>query len=690
MAENRSAAHSWGFATLKAQSVLGCSGSFRRWRTHGALAFHIFCLAHIGPAMAAEALSAQPEPQLLESLFGDNAVLQRGQAIPLWGRASAGAQVVATLAGSSVTVQAGADGRWRAALPAMAAGGPHVLKVRSAGRETVARNMLIGDVWLCSGQSNMAMPVSRALNSKVEIATSDDFNIRLLVVQQDISLEPEAEFRRPLGWAVAGPETIGNFSAVCFFFAKEPRRHHDVPIGLIASAWSGSAIRAWMSVEALEKQGEYQEQLAMLRQFTRDRPAAYTSWGKWWEKWWQQRGEGEPWNEPEGAAGWIAVPAMVPWERWGIPTLANYNGMLWYRTELNLTAKQSAQSATLHLGNIDQADQTWINGRPVGASGSCDRQYLLPLGTLIAGTNIIVLNVFDAYAEGGIYGSTENRTLRLADGTSVPLDAAGWRYRIAGVAQPAPRTPWEPQLGFGLISNSMIAPLGNVGLAGVLWYQGETDSALNPESYDRLLSGLMADWRSRLGRQDLPFLVVSLANFGTPANTPGKSGWAELRDRTRTAVKADPQAALAITIELGDRWDIHPAQKQEVGRRLARAARHLVFGEAVSPSGPEAVSAQREGNEVTVSFQGVTGQLLTRGGEQVLAFELCLEDGTACHYAGGRVEGSLVRLEVAKDFAAGQVRYAWADNPLVNLFDEAHLPAGPFRIQIERNPIRQE
>ncbi len=605
-----------------------------------------------GVPASAQDLLAQP--------FSDHGVLQRDRPIVVWGQAKAGEAVTVELAGRTAQATAGRDGRWRAELPAMTAGGPYVLTARAGERTDRSEDVLIGDVFLCSGQSNMVVQVNRALNSPREIASSADDGIRLMTVQTDNAPTPQRDFVRPVSWVAAGPATVADFSAACFFFAQDLRRDHDVPMGLINAAWGGSMIQAWMSADALRAQGGYDEGLSILEQFPTDPAGAQSRWARQWEAWWTSKADTRPWTET--TEDWTPVPAMTAWELWGVPELAAYNGMVWYAATVSLTAEQASQDATLTLGNVDEADQTWINGAAVGASGSGDRVYPVPAGVLRADDNVVIVNALDTYANGGLYGPPEKRALVFADGTSIQLDVGGWRYRIgAGDYDPPPRAPWEALAGITTISNAMITPLEGYGLRAVLWYQGESNAARDPERYDRLLAGWMADWRGRFGDPDLPFLIVSLANYGEPRSTPGDSGWAELRDR----------------------WDIHPAQKLELGRRLARAARAEVYGADIAPSGPEAATARRDGDAVVVRFDHVQDRLVAFGGASLLGFELCAADGSACRYADARVDGTTVRVVVPEGASPGQVRYAWSDNPQVNLFDGSGLPAGPFRLVVE-------
>ena len=362
-----------------------------------------------------------------------------------------------------------------------------------------------------------------------------------------------------------------------------------------------------------------------------------------------------------------------------MPELASFNGMVWYRTNVVLTAEQAAHGATLSLGTIDEIDMTWVNGKVVGGTSGAGarRSYTLPPGTLRAGANVIVVNALDTYATGGIYGPAQDRTLRLESGVTHAL--RNWRFRIApGVGSP-PRMPWEATGGLTVIHNGMIAPIGPFNLRGVVWYQGESNTG-DPEAYLRLLAGLMSDWRSKFGA-DLPFLIVQLAGYGAPATAPLNSGTARLREAQRQAVLNDRHAGLAVTIDIGDRYDIHPANKQELGRRLARAARRVVYAEAISPSGPVAGSAKQEGADVVVSFNDVDGQLVAYSAAAPTGFELCGAEQSTCRFVSARLVANEVHLTVPPGTTPTRVRYCWADSPVCNLYDRSGLPAGPFEIE---------
>ncbi|MDH5822534.1 sialate O-acetylesterase [Luteimonas sp. RD2P54] len=636
-------------------------------------------------AQQASAGSDAPAP-LLHPMFQDHAVLQRGQPLRVYGTAQPGEPVQLEFAGRRASARADADGRWEARLPALPAGGPHALTARAGEREQRIEDVLVGDVWLCAGQSNMELQVWRALDARAELAGAGNDRIRLLTVPKAGAPLPQDGFAEPVRWRPVGADSVRDFSAACYFFARELQRTVDVPMGLVSAAWGGSRIQAWTSAPALRAAGGQDGVLAALAQYAVDPVAAAGRWGELWAEWWAAR-EGtaagdEPWRtDPAPGGDWRpAPPALGPWEQWGVPELADYDGMVWYRASARLSAAQAAQDAVLVLGPVDETDMTWVNGRGVGSAYDPGRarEYPLPAGLLQAGDNSVVVNALDTYRAGGLGGPGSAQYLRLADGSRVPL--RDWRYRAAPGNDWPPPAPWQSAAGMSTLYNGMIAPLGRYGLRGALWYQGESNT-FEADRYGDQLRTLRADWRDRFG-EGLPLLVVQLAGYGMPKAQPAESDWAELREAQRRVAAEDAGTGLAVTIDIGDRYDLHPPNKQELGRRLARAARHVVYGERLAPSGPVPSAVRRQGDTVVVSFAGVDGELLAYGAPGPVGFELCGPQPERCRWAQADIRGGDVVLRDAPA-AATRVRYGWADSPLVNLFDGAGLPAGPFEARIE-------
>jgi sialate O-acetylesterase len=638
-------------------------------------------------AHAAQAQTPSTAPALLAAIFQDHAVLQRNRPLQVWGVAQPGDRITVSIDGRTARGQADGEGQWRATLPSLRAGGPYTLRARTrSGASQTIEDVLVGDVFLCSGQSNMGWPVSASMRATAEIAASANDQLRLLTVANANAPAPSGNFQTPVHWVAAAPETAPDFSAACYYFARELAKSVHTPIGLIAASVGGSTIETWISDQGLRALGRFDAPLDLLSLYARDRAAANLQFGETWQSWWSARAPTAPWLAGPPNENWRAVPEpMRDWKNWGVSALARHDGMIWYRRHVRLDATQAAQDATLALGRIDDIDETWVNGHPIGTSleWRSGRVYPLPRAVLHPGDNSIVVNVYSPVEVGGMLGPVENMALHFADGSSTPLGGQ-WLYLpvLENTGDP-PRAPWLPYSGPTGAYNAMIAPIGAFGVRAVLWYQGESDT-YTPETYQGLLTTLMADWRRHFAFETLPFLVVQLPNLGAPPTTPVASNWASLREAQRRAVVEDTYAGLVVTIDLGLPDDIHPTNKQPVGARLARAARHVIYGEAVSPSGPEASIARRRDAEIVVTFINVEGALVAFSGLQPNGFELCGADQASCRFADARIEeADRIVLDVPSGSSPSRVRFCWGDGPICTLSDHSRLPAGPFELTIQ-------
>jgi sialate O-acetylesterase len=474
---------------------------------------------------------------------------------------------------------------------------------------------------------------------------------------------------------------VQDFSASCFFFARELRKTVKTPIGLVVAAWGGTRVRGWVSHPSLRKLGVFNDDLDMLALQQRDADAASKRWDTAWENWWRANGKGEPWKEDTSA--WLVAP--MPLRAWGDwPGLSlpegsaesgvGFVGQLWLSTHVTLTAAQAAQGATLEFGRVNEEEKSWVNGRGIGGtSQQPNAVHILPKGLLKAGDNSITLNVFCSWRNCGLTGPENTRLIRFADGSTLPLDRP-WRYKAVDTLI-APQLPWGPMHGVGLQYNGMIAPIGAYGFKGAIWYQGESNLYF-AKTYQPVLEAMMRDWRGQFGA-GLPFLIVQIPNYGLAPVAPGESLWSDVREAQRKTAEADAKAALVVTFDVGDAKNLHPPNKQEIGRRLSIAVRNLVYGENIAPSGARVAAARRSGDTVTVSFHDVKGALTAYNGEPN-AFELC--DSKSCRWARASVSGSSVTLSGAG--AATRVRYCWGDSPICTLSDASGLPAGPFELTI--------
>ena len=608
----------------------------------------------------------------LSPVWIDHAVIQRGQPITVEGSATPGGTVHAILGEVAASAKAGEDGRFHLTFPAREASAePVSLTVSEGNASTGVDDLVVGDVWLCSGQSNMELPVARALNSYNEIRSSADPLLRLLTIPKATAPTPSARFGGEVAWTTARPETVADFSAACFYMAQNLRHDLNIPIGAIHASWGGSQIRPWLSPaggEALYGAA----QMALVAQYAADPLGAVSAFMPRWQDWYSKAANGsKPWADPD-ALGWQSVPQMSPWNEWAGTKLAkDAIGNVWFRHTLDLTAAQAEAGGTLAIGIIDDMDSAWVNGRPVGNTFSWDqeREYRVPASYLKAGANEIIFVASNSYGHGGITSPADVFGWTVTGGERISL-TDGWRYAISPVKEVPPRAPWDANAGIGVMHNTMIAPLGHIGLAGAAWYQGESDVGI-PGYRDRMRE-LFAGWRAQFD-PSMRMLVVQLANYGTPSDRPTASGWAELRQDQLLAVMADRNAALVTAIDLGERTDIHPANKIELGHRLALAAQ----GQAMPMPGKGTLSDDM----ITLTFSGVEGGLHAWSGPLPLAVELCGATQASCRYALASLDGD--RMTIPGDGKpATRIRYGWADNPVVNSYDVRPMPLPAFEVPI--------
>ncbi len=613
----------------------------------------------------------------LPHLLSDGAVLQRGEPVPVWGWADPGATVVVRLGGARIEATARLDGRWRVEAPALTVGGPYVLDVRSGAEHVRAENLLVGDVWVLSGQSNMEWPVERTVNAEAVMAEADDLQLRHFKVPRAHAEAPQAEL--PGGsWEPATPAHVGDFSAVGYEFARALRQHVDVPIGLVNATWGGSRIEPWMSSDML---GLDADGAASTFQAVRDRNAARETalrdtLGGSFPTDAPEPVEGQ--TPPEAApdyddAGWSTIRVPARWESAGYDGL---DGVAWYRTTFDLGAEAATQGVTLSLGIIDDGNHTYVNGTLVGQGrgGSEPWVYEVPAEALRAGTNTVAVRVSDAGGGGGMKGGVGLLFVETAGGERRSL-AGHWRFRVVEARfGGASEVHYVPML----LWNAMVAPLTETPVTGVLWYQGESNAS-DSDSYAGLFRSLISGWRAEWGRPALPFLWVQLAGYRQPPDGPDDVGsWPALR-AAQSAALSLPRTAEALAIDVGAADDVHPRDKRPVGERLALAARALVYGEdSMTYSGPRVRSVEAEGARVAVRFDHLGGGLSTRDGLALGGFALADDEGQ-WHWAEAHIEKDRVVVWNESVTAPTAVRYAWADNPVgATLTNRAGLPAAPF------------
>jgi len=640
----------------------------------------------------------------LPSIFSDNMVLQRGMPIRVWGLADPGERVSVGFLGRAARSRADTAGQWQVTLPPCDAGGPYALDVKAHRTRISFRNVMIGEVWLCSGQSNMAFALSDAPDAP-DSAQVFDGNMRLFSVPRRVSDRAERDCGG--SWHVCSQQFASSFSAVGFFFGRDLRKRLNVPIGLIAASWSGTPGESWTSWETMEadsmlapiiarqKKAEaayptaiarYREAFLAFQADTTHKPAFQRDPGN--------RGYGEGYATAKFAdTAWKETRLPGYWEK---SEGLDIDGAIWFRKHVTIPKKWLHSTLALNLCALDDFDVTYFNGVEVGAMGMenpesylTPRHYSIPESLVTSTDAVIAIRIFDQFGGGGFAGPPEDMLLSCGSRNEcIPLYGL-WRYRvelaldpraIGGPGQPGvpypPASPYSSSRPAGLY-NGMIRPCAPLSLRGGIWYQGEAN-AYHAYQYRTLLPALISDWRKAFRNDSMAFGIVQLANYLQPDTVPSSSDWAELREAQLLTVDHTPKTGLAVTIDIGDENDIHPKNKLDVGRRLALWAVAAVYGDtAVEYSGPALTSAVFQGDSAILTFSHAHGGLEARGGPP-RGFSVAGDD-QAFAWASGAIAGNKLVLRSAAVARPVAVRYGWANNPPCNLYNKAGLPASPFR-----------
>lgn len=615
----------------------------------------------------------------LPKLVSDGMVLQRDADVRIWGWASPDEKVSVKFLGSEYYTTADADGNWQIVLSDLPAGGPYEMQI-SSGEFITLHDILVGDVWVCSGQSNMELPIGRVIwNYADELNNYNNPNIRQFYVPQKYDFKAP---RRDLdygSWAAATPASLPKFSAVAFFFAKELYEKYQVPVGLINASLGGSPAQSWMSEAALKDFPEYFQEAVKFRDYDliRQIETADNDRISDWYKRLRQNDKG--YADPQ--KNWYTSNLKTTdWATMKIPgywkgtALEGVNGVVWFRRTFKVPDSMTGKESLLILGRIIDADSVFVNGRFVGTVSYQypPRRYPIPAGLLKAGDNTIVVRLISNIGEAGF---VPDKDYEIVCGTQ-KVDLRGeWQYKIGTKMEPLQGQTfirWKP-LG---LYNAMIAPLLNYRIKGVIWYQGESNTWRATE-YRPLFTALIADWRRTWNQGDFPFLFVQLPNFMEAQDQPSDGNWAVFRESQMKALTV-PNTAMAVAIDAGEWNDIHPLNKKIVGQRLALAARKIAYGEDIVCSGPVYRSMQIDGNRIILTFDNIGSGLVAKGGE-LKQFAIAGDDKQFI-WAKAKIEGDKIIVWSDKIKQPVAVRYAWAENPAgANLYNKEGLPASPFR-----------
>ena len=661
----------------------------RRWLARPAAAFaRLTRSLQVALLVGAAASSAAAQADTLRlalrpaRFFSDGLVLQRDVSIPVWGWAAPKTSVSVVLNGQRRTATADAGGAWRVAFPVMKAGGPYEMTIADGSSTIAIHDILVGDVWVASGQSNMEWPVASSVNAAAEIASANDAKIRELAIPHSYSENPEAEVVGGT-WARADSQHVGSFSGVGYFFARDLRRSFDVPIGIIHTSWGGANIETWMSRAALgltdsawraamEKDRAHNDSVrAALRAKIGELPLADAG----------LVGGQAVWADPMLAdASWATIKTPALWETAGYEGM---DGVAWYRTSFTLTDAEARQAVRLSLGPIDDSDIAWVNGVEVGRTTqryADPRLYTVPVSALHAGSNVIAVRVDDTGGGGGIYGDEASLYVEVG-GVRRPL-AGDWRFKVGMVSfQPdGQRINKIPTI----LYNRMIHPLLGFPIKGVIWYQGESNanSVEQAAAYRKLFPRMISSWRRewRGSNPEFPFLWVQLPNYGhVDSLPPATSAWATVRE-SQTAALALPNTGQVVAIDLGQADELHPRNKQDVAARLALKAREVAYGEHVISSGPTYRRHTVQGGRVTVELGNLGGGLVSRAKDGAIQGFAIAGNDRRFVWANATLEGNRVIVWSERVPRPAAVRYLWTDSPTAPaLYNREGLPVAPFR-----------
>ena len=615
----------------------------------------------------------------LPKLISHGMILQRETPLKIWGWASAGEKVMLQFNGQSLSAVTDTEGNWQITLPAQKAGGPFEMEIVASNR-ILLKDILFGDVWLCSGQSNMEYPMNRLTDKYADaIAKSENSYIRQFKVQQVYDFNaPQVDYHSG-SWVAVSPKTILDYSAVAYFFARDLYEKYHVPIGIINASVGGSPAESWMSAEALKEfphylaeAEKYKDQSYIDQIQGNDRKAS----NAWYTKL-NQTDKGlasnPSWKDPAfDASSWPTMPVPSYWADHG---LGEVNGVVWFRKEIEVPASMTGKPVRLLMGRIVDADSVFINGQLVGTTSYQypQRNYHVPIGVIQAGKNTITIRVISNSGRGGFLKDKPYQLFTEKD----TIDLTGhWQYQLGCTMTPAPGqtfVQWKPT---GLY-NGMLAPANNYAIKGAAWYQGESNADRHLE-YQNLLTALITDWRLKRDQGNFPFLICQLPNFMDVKDQPSESNWASFRD-AQLKILAVENTAMTVNIDLGEWNDIHPQNKLEVGKRLAIAAQKVAYSDhKVVASGPMYQSMKRKGQKIEIAFSNCGSGLVALDGKALNQFAIAGADNKYV-WAKAKIHGNKVVVWNETISNPVKVRYAWANNPQgANLYNAEGLPASPF------------
>jgi sialate O-acetylesterase len=626
----------------------------------------------------------------LPQLVGDHMVLQRNAKVNIWGWASPAEKVTVKFQGKTYRVTTGNNGDWKVVLPAMKPGGPYTMNITGTNHINM-QDIMVGDVWFCSGQSNMVVPMERVKEKfPDEIEKANYPQIRNFFIPTVSDVAKVHQDLPPGKWEPTNPQTVLNFGAASYFFAKQLYTKYHVPIGVINSSVGGTPIQAWISEDGIKEIPQYSSRLSQLKDTAYLNPILRRAS--------MRRHSGVAPHETDlgliGAKPWYATDyTPVGWHSFWLPGywadqgIRGLNGVVWFRKEIDLPAGMGGKAAKLFMGRIVDADRTYVNGVEVGniTYQYPPRRYKVPENLLKAGKNVIVVRIVNTAGKGGFV--PDKPYFLECNGEKIDLRGQ-WQYKVGQAYQPRGNFegfyPFSAQNEPTGLYNTMVAPAIPYTIKGFVWYQGEANTG-KPQEYEQLLKTLITDWRNKWHEGELPFLYAQLPNFMEVQYSPSESQWAELRENQRKALSV-PNTAMAVTIDLGEWNDIHPLNKKDVGERLALLAEKIAYGnKSIVASGPVCESAKADGSKIILKFTNADDGLVSRGNDGISGFAIAGADKKFV-WANVSIQGDQVIVWSDSITKPVYIRYAWADNPanMDLLYNKEGLPTSPFEINLEQ------
>jgi sialate O-acetylesterase len=630
----------------------------------------------------------------MPAFFSSNMVLQRQKPIVFWGTALAKTSFAVTFNGKKQKVKANAKGQWRVLYPAMDAGGPYTFTVHADSSFTFS-NILLGDVWICSGQSNMEWPMLKTFNASYELRHANFPQIRSLTVARKVASSPLPDIA-PASWQVCTPETAADFTAVGYFFARKLHQELNVPIGIIHSSWGGTSIEAWTSIEALSKHPDFHGKADTFRLVVKQERSVEVLEKKNTEvnaQYWQ-----EVQRRDRGfIESWYSINDNRQWQQFIAPdfgedhAFVHYSGAIWLRKTFNLAKDVASRDLVLNLETLNDYDITYCNGIEVGRNitwAPARRIYIVPSKILKPGKNTIVMRL-DHQSGNGLFRTHDAADLRLYEliqsdsAIAIPLEGA-WEYRFGLPSRECPPKPVTFSLAsqVSVLYNAMIAPFSGLGIKGFAWYQGESNAG-RAYQYRSLLPRMINDWRTTFQQGDVPFLIVQTAGHGKLTEQPVDNTWAELREAQAMALTL-PNTAVAVSHDVGDPYDVHPTQKQVVGKRLAFEALRVAYGRSDIYTSPRYQSCEIKGDTIIIYFTNTKG--LQIHGAKLNGFSMAGEDKKFVWANAVIRENNAVYVYSKEIKHPVAVRYAWAGSPVesngANLYSIDGFPAMSFRTDV--------